>query len=143
MAKWKSLSSSEKSKYQEMYQADKNELGELYRSDIKKNKMTPEEAKKKKQARDILRQTKIRKAKASKDSKEKMNIEKLKKIINGKTDKICELKKKTEELNSYLMSIEIESQAVEKLIIEKENAGVLMKKKYKLAFSHNSVCHTK
>ena len=143
LAKWKSLSSHERAKYQKMYQTEKDELGDLYRSDIKKNKMTPEKAKEKKLTRNCLRQKNIRKANTLKDMKEKMNINKLKKIILRKTERISELNKKTEELNSELLSLETSTQAAKKLIQKEENAEVIMKKKYKLAFSHHSVCHKK
>ena len=141
LAKWKSLSPLEKAKYQKMYIAEKEELGDMYRSDIKKLKMKPEEAKKKKRTKDCLRQKNLREVLAKQKIQEKSSFARLKNIIRKKTERICEMNSLTETLNSELLSYEIETTAVVKQIQEKKEAETLMKKKYKLAFSHHSGCN--
>ena len=140
LSKWKSLNSLEKAKYQKMYRDEKDKLGNLYRKSIKKNKMKPEEVHEKKLAKDRLRQQKIRSKTAMKIYQEKNNIEKLETMIQRKTEKITSLKTMKERLKSELFSSELETQAVVKLINEKENAEKVMKEKYKLVFKHHSVC---
>ena len=140
LSKWKSLNPLEKAKYQKMYRDEKGKLGNLHKRSIKKNKMKPEEVHEKKLARDRLRQQKIRSKSAMKINQEKKNIEKLEIMIQRKTEKITSLKTLKERFKLDLLSSELETQAVVKLIYEKENCEKIMKEKYKLVFKHHSVC---
>ena len=140
MSKWKSLSSLQKEKYKKMYKDEKDKLGKSYRSNIHKNKMNPELVHEKKLKRDRKWQTHLREKKAQEKAQEKENIEKLKKMVERKTEKKFQMEALGENLRSELLSYQIETQAVLKLIKEKERSHVVMKEKYKLAFKHRTSC---
>eukprot|EP00092_Neocalanus_flemingeri_P105988 GFUD01135936.1.p1 GENE.GFUD01135936.1~~GFUD01135936.1.p1 ORF type:complete len:261 (-),score=75.84 GFUD01135936.1:48-830(-) len=110
---------------------------------IKKNKMSPEEAKRRKQLRDCLRQKTLRENVIQKINQEKINITKLKNMIEKKAKKIADMKKETEDLKSKLLSVEIEIQAVQKLSKEKVKSEAIVKEKFKIAHKHHLVCKRK
>eukprot|EP00092_Neocalanus_flemingeri_P105989 GFUD01135937.1.p1 GENE.GFUD01135937.1~~GFUD01135937.1.p1 ORF type:complete len:250 (-),score=71.51 GFUD01135937.1:48-797(-) len=110
---------------------------------IKRNKMSPEEAKRRKQLRDCLRQKTLRENVIQKINQEKINITKLKNMIEKKAKKIADMKKETEDLKSKLLSVEIEIQAVQKLSKEKVKSEAIVKEKFKIAHKHHLVCKRK
>eukprot|EP00092_Neocalanus_flemingeri_P109289 GFUD01140464.1.p1 GENE.GFUD01140464.1~~GFUD01140464.1.p1 ORF type:complete len:264 (-),score=80.19 GFUD01140464.1:18-809(-) len=110
---------------------------------VKKQKMDPEEAKRRKQARDCLRQKNLRENVIQKNDQEKVNIERLKNMIEKKIEKITAIKKETQDLKLKLLSVETEIQAVQKLSKEKVKSEAVVKEKFKIAHKHHLVCKRK
>ena len=107
------------------------------RSDIKKKS---EKAHQNKLLRDKVYQKQRRGVKAMEKAREKVNIKKLETMIAAKIEKKERLKDVGEELQSRLISVQVETKAVLKLIKESEKSENIMKEKYKLVFKHHSKC---
>ena len=61
-------------------------------------------------------------------------------MIAAKIEKKERVKDLGEELQSRLISVQVETKAVLKLIKESEKSETIMKEKYKLVFKHHSKC---
>eukprot|EP00092_Neocalanus_flemingeri_P003165 GFUD01003383.1.p1 GENE.GFUD01003383.1~~GFUD01003383.1.p1 ORF type:complete len:287 (-),score=98.98 GFUD01003383.1:37-897(-) len=140
LAMWKALGPKEKAKYSKMYREEKREMGDSYRSDISEKKEDPEITREKKNERERLRQKTLRGAEAQKKNQEKVNIAKLKEMIEKKTKKIAGLEAMTDDLKKKIVECDIETKAVLKLIKGKEQAEEIMKGKYKVVFKHMTKC---
>ena len=143
LKKWKALSPLKKSKYQEKFRHEKEKLGNSFRSNIKTNKMKPEEAHERKLKRGREWQKKAREVNAKKRKEEKENTSKLKEMLERKIIKAKKLEAMREELKSKLCSLEIENHAVAKLTKEKRKSEIIEKEKYKAMFKHHTSCSKK
>ena len=115
-------------------------LGASNGSDCEKTNKLSEKAQQNKLLRDKFYQKQKREAKAREKDQVKVNLEKLKNIIAAKIEKKPKVKTLGEQLQSRLTSLQIETQAVDQLIKEREKSVVLMKEKYKLVYKHHNKC---
>ena len=124
-----------KKKYQEVSNHEDANVGELGEKGGKKEMSA--EAKERKRVRDNLYQ---KSKKEKKKTQEMVNREMLERMIAVKIEKRAEMSACGDQLEKKLVSLNLEIQAVEKMISEREKSEAVMKEKFRLVYRHQSRC---